>query len=253
MKIDRPQSVVLDPVIALVLLTRLPMPRLPAAAFDHGARAVWAYPLVGIVVGGIGCLGGLAAMAAGLPAAMAAAIGLAVMMLATGAMHEDGLADVADGFWGGQDRERRLEIMKDSQIGTYGTLALIVTTGARWSALVTLLPVIPAAVIASAILSRAAMPLLMAKLPHARSNGLSHSVGRPAPTPVFIGIILSGATAFLLIGTAALPALALVLLTTLGMGMVALRKIAGQTGDVLGATQQLADLSVLALCISVLT
>ncbi len=105
------------------------------AATARGALAAWAYPLVGVVVGGLGAVTGALALWLGLPAPLAAGLVLLAMIAVTGALHEDGLADTADGFWGGWDRARRLEIMKDSQIGSYGVIALILSLGLRWSAL----------------------------------------------------------------------------------------------------------------------
>ena len=102
-------------------------------------------------------------------------------MITTGAMHEDGLADTVDGLWGGWTRDRRLEIMKDSHIGTYGVLALIVSAGLRWSVLAGLLTLGAGPVVAIAVLSRASMPALMAALPNARGDGLAHKVGAPPP------------------------------------------------------------------------
>ncbi|MEM8578904.1 MAG: adenosylcobinamide-GDP ribazoletransferase, partial [Pseudomonadota bacterium] len=116
-----PTSPLWHPLLAALLLSRLPLPRVPDAAFAEGARAVWAYPVVGLLLGafaaGIGALAPTPVIGAGLA--------LAAMAMMTGALHEDGLADTADGLWGGQSRARRLEIMKDSRIGAYGVLALI--------------------------------------------------------------------------------------------------------------------------------
>ena len=128
-----------DILLALVLLTRLPLPRLPDSAFARQAKAAWAYPLAGLAVALPACVLGALALAAGLPAGPAAGLVMTVQVLLTGAMHEDGLADVADGFWGGFTRERRLEIMKDSRIGAYGVLALVLILILRWSALTALI------------------------------------------------------------------------------------------------------------------
>jgi adenosylcobinamide-GDP ribazoletransferase len=185
----------------------------------------------------------------GVPPGVTAALGLAVTATLTGALHEDGLADTADGFFGGRTPERRLEIMKDSHIGSFGTLALILVTLARWSALAVLCATGGAAValIATGVLSRVPMVALMAALPNARSHGLSQSVGRPrrdvtlvaAAIAVVLGLVLGGLTTLWI-------ALALAALT-FGLGVLARGKIGGQTGDVLGASQQLAEVLCLAL------
>lgn len=245
-----------DPIrqlwLAAVLLTRLPLPHLPKDAFAHGARAVWAYPVVGVGIGGAGMLAGQLALGLGLPAFGAAALALGAMMVLTGAMHEDGLADVADGFWGGFTPARRLEIMRDSQIGSYGVLALLVVFALRLSAGAALLISAPVALIAAAVLSRGMMPVLMHTLPHARGDGLSHSVGRPARAGAVSALGLAAILAVLCLGTPALPALVLAVAVCAGMGLLARSKIGGQTGDVLGATQQLSEAAILLACASLL-
>ncbi|WP_425044082.1 adenosylcobinamide-GDP ribazoletransferase [Primorskyibacter sp. S87] len=234
----------LDPLLALVLLTRLPLPRLPDRLFARQALAAWAYPLAGLVVALLAIAVGAAGLAMGLPAPAVAGLILAVLVISTGAMHEDGLADTADGFWGGFDRDRRLAIMKDSQIGTYGVLALILSQGLRWTALAGLVAAGALwPVVGAACLSRGVLPFMMRALPNARGSGLSHKVGSPGwGTAIFalgLGICL-----FLLSGGGLLhilpAALALVV-----VAVVAYRKIGGQTGDILGATQQVTEITLL--------
>jgi adenosylcobinamide-GDP ribazoletransferase len=230
---------------ALALLTRLPLP-------DHvprGAASGWAWPLVGAVLGAMaGVIVGLAQWT-GLPAGVCAAIGLSALAILTGALHEDGLADTADGFFGGRSPERRLEIMKDSHIGSFGTLALILVTLARWSALMTLCASgagWPALVIAGAA-SRAPMVVLMAGLPNARMSGLSHAVGRPTCN---IALVACGVAVAIGLTFGGWPMLWLVVVMSVIIGAVAAlasAKIGGQTGDVLGASQQISDLACLAL------
>ncbi|MFT7596440.1 MAG: adenosylcobinamide-GDP ribazoletransferase, partial [Paracoccaceae bacterium] len=140
---DKPPFAVSDVAVAFVLLTRLPLPTLPDHAFARQAHAAWAFPLVGLVVALLAGGMGWAALRLGLPASIAAGLVLGAQIMLTGAMHEDGLADTADGLWGGFNADRRLEIMKDSAIGTYGVLALILSLGLRWAALTLLLPISP--------------------------------------------------------------------------------------------------------------
>ncbi|MEE4186921.1 MAG: adenosylcobinamide-GDP ribazoletransferase [Roseobacter sp.] len=246
-------SFLTDVPLAFVLLTRWPMPRLPEAAFAQSARAVWAYSLVGGVLGLVACLCAALATTVGLPVSIAAGLTLAALMLSTGAMHEDGLADTLDGFWGGQDLRRRLEIMQDSQIGSFGTLGLIVVVLLRWAALAALLPIAPLAIIAAASLSRAAMPIVMHVMPHARKDGLSRRVGRPSLGAVVAGVTLAVVVSFLTAGSAGLAALAAVLTVTAGIMAIARAKIKGQTGDVLGATQQVSELAALLCLVVVMT
>ncbi|WP_420011157.1 adenosylcobinamide-GDP ribazoletransferase [Tateyamaria sp.] len=237
-----PASMLWDVPAALVLLTRLPVPALPSKAFADPARAVWAYPLVGLILALItGALISLSA-ALGLPAPIIAGLVLGVLILLTGAMHEDGLADSADGLWGGHDRARRLEIMKDSRIGAYGVLALIVVMGLRWMGLA---EATWPAIVAALVLSRMMMPALMLALPHARSDGLSHSVGAPPRSSVLAGVFIGTVIAVACVGMAGVIALCIASLSTVAIGVIARRKIGGQTGDILGATQILTELSVL--------
>ncbi|MCX7566392.1 adenosylcobinamide-GDP ribazoletransferase [Sulfitobacter sp. F26169L] len=234
--------------LAAVLLTRLPLPHLPPRAFSQGARAVWAYPVVGLGLGAAGAVTAYVALWAGLPVFIASVLALGAVMLLTGAMHEDGLADVFDGFWGGTTPARRLEIMRDSQIGTYGVLALLLVTLLRISALAVVLDSGWPVLLAAAALSRAMMPAVMHALPYARTDGLSRSVGRPDIVPVVAGLGIGGLIAFLSLGMIALMAILAAFLVGIILTAVARRKIGGQTGDVLGAVQQLSETAILLTC-----
>lgn len=246
MKSDTLSSILKDIAVAFCLLSRVPTPTLPGTAFENTARAVWAYSIVGAVVGGLAALVGLLVVMIGLPVIFAAGLLLAALALITGAMHEDGLSDTADGFWGGNSVERRLQIMKDSQIGSYGTLALIVITGLRWVAYAALLPLGAGPIVAAAALSRAVMPIPMHFLSHARQNGLSRDVGKPEMTWVLTGLAMAFAISFFAIGPLALTAIGTSLLAAGGVCWLAARKIGGQTGDVLGATQLISETAILA-------
>lgn len=234
-----------DILPALALLTRLPLP-------DHaprGAEAAWAWPLAGLAVGAIGAAAAWAALAVGAGPGPAAAAALVAQALATGALHEDGLADTADGLLGGRTRERRLEIMKDSRIGSFGALALLLVTLARWSALAALIAGGPyvAALLAAGALSRAPMAVIMALLPNARGSGLSQLTGRPALLTAALAVTLALAAGLALVGWQALAAAAVAALLCAGLALSARARIGGQTGDILGASQQIAEAAVLAL------
>ncbi|MFT6023789.1 MAG: adenosylcobinamide-GDP ribazoletransferase [Ascidiaceihabitans sp.] len=244
-KNDPMRPSVWDLSVAGALLTRLPLPHAPQSAFENQARAVWAFPLVGLLIGVIMCLVGAIALALGLETGIAAGLMLGASMIATGAMHEDGLADCADGFWGGYVPARRLEIMKDSQIGTYGVLALVIAVGLRWMALTTLINFGWGAVIAAAVLSRAMMPVLMTTLSYARENGLAQSVGKPSMRMVQIGVVLGAVLAMFAVGWSALLVFIIALGCAVLVRIIAKAKIGGQTGDVLGATQVISETAVL--------
>lgn len=229
---------------AFALLTRLPVP-------DHqetGARSVWAWPVVGAALGAIAAAAAALALGLGFTPGVVAALVLALSAMLTGGLHEDGLSDTADGLFGGWTRERRLEIMKDSRVGSFGVLALVLVTLARWSALATVLADGSLwGLVAAGALSRAPMGLVMAALPNARGTGLSHATGRPSVEAGLTGAALTVACAVLFAGWAALPMLALVAGVTALLARTAQVRIGGQTGDILGASQQLAETAALAV------
>lgn len=240
-----------DLLSAFALLTRLPLP-------DHrgtGAASAWAWPLVGAVLGAMGAALATGALWLGVTPGVTAVLVLAAGAMLTGGLHEDGLSDTADGLFGGWTRERRLEIMKDSRVGSYGVLALVLATLARWSALTALLVHAPqgsgpwAPLIAAGALSRAPMALTMALLPNARGEGLSHATGRPGAATALGGLVLAVGIAATLTGWTAVPMVLVTLAVTLWLAVTALRRIGGQTGDILGANQQLAEIA----CLTVLT
>ena len=247
-KNDTPQVWLCDLAAATGLLTRVPLRVDPDWAKERGAASAWAYPVVGAGVAALGLL--VAVLTQGLGAQISAALALAVTVVVTGALHEDGLSDAADGLWGGWTKERRLEIMKDSRIGAYGVLALVFGMLLRWQALSLVLSGgLGFAWLAAAALGRASMTSLMAWLPNARAGGLSASVGRPG-----------GQTALVAIGIASLIAIVLapspfwVLLiagiAAFACAMIAKAKIGGQTGDILGATGLVTETAVLLLVAS---
>ncbi|SMR71776.1 cobalamin-5'-phosphate synthase [Aliiroseovarius halocynthiae] len=237
---------------AIGLLTRLPIRVDLTQATQRASLSAWAWPLAGVVPAVIGWGLGCAAISAGLSPLFAACLALLGQIMVTGALHEDGLADVADGFWGGYDRPRRLEIMKDSRIGAYGVIALILSLGLRASALSVLLATssgLPALIVI-AISSRLPMVLLMAAIPNARGHGLASQVGRPPAATAWLASGIS-ALAVLILMPSALPALLVFTgLGTLALTALAKAKIGGQTGDVLGASQQIAEIIGLAVIVS---
>lgn len=241
-KRDTAQGMIDDLVSGFGLLSRIPV---PMRAFT-GAASVWVWPVVGAVIGGLSAATGMGLLTAGAPAGAAAAGALAVSALLTGAMHEDGLADTFDGLFGGWTVERRLEIMKDSHIGSYGVLALLVVTLARWSALTALLTAGAwPALVAVAVLSRAPMAALMGWMPNARKGGLSAGTGRPSGMRVLACLTVALVLAAGLTGVLAQPLVIATALPAFLLAWVAKARIGGQTGDILGASQILAETAAL--------
>ena len=240
-----------DIPLALSLLSRLPV---RINSYDRTAQAAWAYPIAGMAIGGLAALSGCFALLIGLPAMIAALICLATQVIATGALHEDGLADMADGFWGGWDKSRRLEIMKDSRIGAYGVIALVLSLLARWAALWVVFDTSAYAafwpVVAIAALSRAGMPLVMISLPTASTSGLAHSVGTIAKPTALSALAIGSLVMLLLTGATVFPALIFGGLMLALLIAVSRIKIGGYTGDILGASQQLLEITLLFCLIS---
>ncbi|MDQ2064988.1 adenosylcobinamide-GDP ribazoletransferase [Xinfangfangia sp. CPCC 101601] len=230
---------------AMALLTRLPVP----GHRPMGAESAWAWPLVGALLGGLAAFLASALRWMDVPAGPTAAVVLAFLALLTGALHEDGLSDAADGLLGGRDRARRLEIMKDSRIGSYGALALVLVMLCSWAALAALIGTGAhwPALIAAAALSRAGMVVVMHLLPNARPSGYSAATGRPSAQGAALAVGLAALLALILLGSAALAAILAASLTSALLAMAAQRMIGGQTGDILGASQQLAFAACLTL------
>ena len=239
-----------DVLLCLGFFTRIPA----RGPVDRRlADAIWAAPIVGIVVGLTGALAFRLADWLSLPPTIAAACALAVTMLITGGLHEDGLADVADGFGGGATRQRKLEIMKDSRIGTFGVLALLVSVLLRWSALVALADSVSVFLLLAAthVASRATMPVMMAVLPPARLDGLSANAGAVTVKTGALAAMLGFLGLMLLGPRAAIVAAIALLVAFLGLMKLAQNQIGGQTGDVLGALEQASEIVVLLVAVSI--
>jgi adenosylcobinamide-GDP ribazoletransferase len=228
--------------LAFMLLTRLPAGTL-TSQLPELAHARWAFPIVGCIVGGIIAASYIILSLLLLPSFAAAILAITAGLFSTGAIHEDGLADCADGFGGGQNREKKLAIMRDSAIGSYGTLSLIIIMGLRIS-LLSMLPAkleIVTPIIICAVISRYAMVGYLCLLPAARQNGLGNQAS---------GNQTSGdnISALLLAGLIALPAFVIgafgliyviiaIVSVALIWGVIAKYQLGGQTGDVCGAGQ----------------
>jgi adenosylcobinamide-GDP ribazoletransferase len=236
-----------DISLAVGLLTRVPMPHPVSAAPDGLARAQRAFPLVGALIGLVVGLVDRCLLAIDVPSLAAAALALGAGAALTGALHEDGLADVGDGFGGGRDRAAKLSIMRDSRIGTYGAIVLLVGFSARLSALASLpvAAIVPALVVAHA-LARAVIPVLAANMPFAREDGLGKSAGKPDMASAVTAIVIAVVIALLCLpAKAALLAVVVTIAGAAAMAALAWRQIGGVTGDVFGAAEQVVEAAVL--------
>lgn len=245
-----------DFLVALVFLTRLPITL--GFSFDLKAlkSACRCFPLIGIIVGGLSGAIFMISYAVGLPPLLSAFLAVAAQILLTGALHEDAIGDVADGFGGGSARDRKLEIMRDSRVGTYAVLALIFIVGIKVTALSSLATPLTvfAVLVSSATASRSLMVWAMYLMPSARNDGLGHGAGRPAILEPLVATVLGILVAIVALGNlvGAVALLSAIIGATL-MGVIAYRQIGGQTGDVLGAIQQISELVFIVSCIAVIT
>ncbi len=234
---------------AFALLTRLPVGRFVP---PDETQAVWPYPIVGATVGLIGGGAYWLLFSLSCPPVLAALLAVATTVFVTGALHEDGLADTADGLGGGTP-DKRLAIMRDARVGTYGVLALILSVGLRVGAitLMTKPALVVAALIAAGAASRATAAALMAALPHARGDGLSVAMGRPTGSAVGLAVVLAAIIGLLVLPVG--PVFWLLVasgLAALAVGNLARNKLGGQTGDVLGASVQVSECASLVVLAS---
>ncbi len=238
---------------ALVFFTRLPLPeRLGVGAADL-RRAITYFPLCGWIVGALSALvWWLAARV--FPAPVATGLALVAGVLLTGAMHEDGWADVCDGFGGGYTKERVLAIMKDSHVGVYGVIGLILLVGLKWQTLAALpRALVPVALVAGHALGRGMAATLMATLDYARAEG-------PSKARALV-VRLAGWRLALVLATALAPLGLLPVRAWWGVAAAAglrvvlarwfFRRIGGYTGDCLGAAQQLGELAFYLVLIAI--
>ncbi|RVB74792.1 MULTISPECIES: adenosylcobinamide-GDP ribazoletransferase [unclassified Mesorhizobium] len=254
LQIPSPRQILDDIALCLVFFTRLPVPVVDFRGRSL-ADAIWAAPVAGLAVALICALVYAVGTWLGLAAGPAAALTLAATLLATGCLHEDGFSDVADGFGGGKTRDKKLEIMRDSRIGAFGACALGISLLMRWSVLSEFAsPVyVFLALIAAHAASRSLFGAFMHLLPAARSDGLSADAGTVSAETAIAGAML-GAVALLALGFGgAVAALILLGLLFAAFRALCLSQIGGQTGDTVGALQQLGEIAILlvaSVCLS---
>ena len=239
----------------LIFLSRLPVSRSNGSHGPALAKAMRAFSLAGLVIGFVSALALGLALWVGFNPTIASLLACAVGTAVTGALHEDGLADVADGFGGGTTVERKLEIMRDSHIGAYGVLALVLGVAIKVFALAAVIAAsAPIAsmliIVAVAVVSRCFMGVMMHALPNARTDGRSAAAGRPSRDTiqqlVLSGLVIAIPLMWLAAGFwSSIAALIFAAAAFAGMKTLAEKQIGGQTGDVLGATQQLTEITLL--------
>lgn len=250
-----PSPLLADLYVCLGFFTRLPFPS-AASTSKHSLtnfpRAVRMLPVAGGLIGALAAIAMAAASRFGFPPLLAAPFAICALVLLSGAMHEDGLADCADGFFGGATRERKLEIMEDSRIGTFGAVALVLSLYLRAASLSVIagesLGLAVAVLIGAAVLSRTASLLPLALLPPARENGAGFAAGKPERAALALAACLAVVFALApIVAGAELPRSIAGIAAATGAAYaivtLARKQIGGQTGDVAGAAQQLSELA----------
>src|SRR5579875_2804121 len=225
--------------VAARFFTCLPLGGESETGHDAVASGLRAWPLVGLVVGLFGGFAYAVASRLGLAPIPSALLALLMTVCTTGAFHEDGLADFADGL-GGRDLEHRLAIMRDGRIGAFGAIALLFSLGLRAGALAQI------ASPAAAAASRGLAPILALTLMPARPDGLGVMLDALRQETVVAAVAVGTLAVLLILGLGAgLVALALGLAGVAAIGTLAQQRLGGYTGDVLGAAQQVAEIVIL--------
>ena len=235
---------------ALRFFTRLPVPSWVGHSEQQLEQAARYLPLVGVIVGAIGAAVTVAA-AQWLPISLAILAGMAATLLVTGAFHEDGFADAVDGFGGGRDRERVLEIMKDSRIGSFGAIAVALMLLAKFNALAQIdalggRRMLALALVAGHPLSRFASTTLIWALDYVREDDSAKSKSltrRLSPAELALAALFGLTPCLLLAGSRVWIGIGLATAVTVLAAGYFVRRIGGYTGDCLGAVQQLSELA----------
>ena len=246
-----------DLAIALAMATRLPVPVDHDRAAERLAASAWASPLIGVLIGAVGASVFVLFQLFGASSSTAAWFAIGAQLIATGALHEDGLADAADGLGAGGEPDRIRQIMRDSRIGAYGAAALIIALGARAAAVGDVATGYGAFAlfIASGAASRSIMVLIwtLAPVEPGRQDGLAARAGRPGREAALaacgIGVVLALALVW---SWAALWALILASVLSAMFAYYALTRTERLSGDFLGASQVIAEIILLAILASAL-
>ncbi|MCB5190099.1 adenosylcobinamide-GDP ribazoletransferase [Methylobacillus arboreus] len=230
-------------LLALGYFTRLPLPPIEhfePAELNDAARY---FPLVGVLVGLAGALVFCLSLQL-LPLSVSIVLSMLATVWLTGVFHEDGLADTMDGLGGGWTREQALAIMKDSRIGSYGAIALLLALMLKFTSLSHIkIEILPFVMVAAHAVSRLAAVLVIARQEYVREEGKAKPLAsKLSLTSLWVAIVL-GLAPMLLLPVDQWPALLLVAVVWLWFSRKLSRRLGGYTGDCLGAMQQLTELA----------
>ena len=236
--------------LCLGTLTRIPVFSVEYSGHSSLASASWAFPLIGVIVGLIGAVVLWLCDMFGLGAQLSALLAIALMTILTGALHEVGLANTANGLGATGDAEKRLSVMLDPRAGVFGIVALIMVFSGRWLALGDLIAISfsdgVAALIAATAISRGVLPFVMRGAPDATGDEQGFAQGQPEARPAWIALGISGAISLVAFGFGGTIIVLLIAgLVTFVVAKMARRLFDGRNGDLLGAVQQLVEVVVL--------
>lgn len=228
---------------AFITLTRLPFLNIQDDDFDL-KNSLWAFPIVGLVLGLLLAFLTSWFISINMDSFIGSGILIILLILVTGALHEDGLADSVDAL-GATDKDRRMQIMRDSQIGTYGTLALIVSFSMRVYAVSFIWEYgqIFSTLVISLMVSRGAMVFIPIFCQPARDNGMASAIKNIDIKQLLIGQLIIGIIGFFIIGSDVIYLMLTGFVVAFLVARIAIHKIGGFTGDILGATEQITQIS----------
>ena len=230
---------------AVLFLTRIPLPRLSLDEHDF-ARGAGYFAWVGALIAA--CLWAVSLLAPWTGVRLCALLVVAAWALITGGLHLDGLADSIDGFSGGRgDRERTLDIMRDSRIGSHGAVALILVLTLKWAALERALELRTVAWLVAPVAARFACTLLMARFPYARTRGLGSAFVGAVHWPALAVGMLAVSLAGFQLGPVSVLLAGVAMAAALLIGWRANKRLGGLTGDLYGAAIELSELAALLL------
>ncbi|MFQ5432331.1 MAG: adenosylcobinamide-GDP ribazoletransferase [Nitrospinota bacterium] len=236
-------------LLAFSFLTRFPVDGREEYDEDDYGNSYMFFPVVGLAVGALLALAAAGFSYIGTREGTTAFLLLVILVAATGGLHLDGVADTADGFFGGRDRNDALRIMKESSTGTFGVAAVVLILIGKFAALWSILSIgAPSSIIPALVLSRWAMSAASYKSAYPRDAGTGKSfTGRLTLQSYLISTAVAVGIAFLFAGKAALIPIAVAAVIALVVKTVSYRKIGGVTGDVLGTVNEITELVLLTL------
>ena len=242
-------------LMAVMFLTRLPVSKCVKYDAEVALGMAAFFPAVGWLIGGLAAVT-LWLSGQFLPWIPAVIVATAITILMTGAFHEDGFADMCDAFGGGWGKDQVLLIMKDSRLGTYGTLGLGLMVGCKLSLLSSLMPhTALSTLIAGHVLSRTASTSLLLSLPYVRDTEDPDKIKTPpcifTPADCWFTVLISLPTLLLLPAASWLPVISVLFLSRMLMARYYMHRIGGYTGDCLGGAQQISELLVLLVVVSI--